>query len=274
MVHWVYIVECEDNYIYVGETTRLYRRMNEHQSGGGSVNTGRHKPNCLVGLYKVADNESFSDYRLGINSGFYEKDIIDTWGEDDSNYLDVENHFTELLMRLRSKENNPDFMFDDGEWWKVRGGKYTKVATPGTKSPISDMKDEYLIDRPCCECQYPSEVKISKDRSCIYFVCALKNAWKDFSPGLNYASPCDFYQVYKDDVYLKKVHEINMVRFNESWCDNLPTAFNICIKCKQVQYSMIFARGKRRQVCEPCFGKYYEELKKEFDDSKCLIIDD
>lgn len=273
MVHWVYIIECEDNYIYVGETTRLYRRMNEHQSGGGSVNTGRHKPNFLVGLYKVADNESFFDYRLSINSGYYDRDIIDTWGDNDSSYLDVENHFTELLMRLRSKENNHNFMFDDGEWWKVRGGKYTKPIFPGTKSPIIDIKDDFLIDRPCCHCQYPAEVKISRDKNCIYFVCALKNAWKDFSPGLDYAEPCDFYQVYKDDVYLKKQYEINMIHLKESWVQNLPIAFGKCIKCKEEEYNMIFVKGKR-QVCEPCFGKYYEELKKEFDDAKCMIMDD
>ena len=116
--------------------------------------------------------------------------------------------------------------------------------------------------------------KISKDKNCIYFVCALKNAWKDFSPGLDYAEPCDFYQIYKDDIYLKKQHEINMLKMKESWCENLPTAFDLCIKCKEVNYSMIFSRGRRRQICEPCFGKYYDELKKEFDVSKCLIGDD
>jgi hypothetical protein len=29
MVHWIYVLECEDYYIYVGETTRLFRRFNE-----------------------------------------------------------------------------------------------------------------------------------------------------------------------------------------------------------------------------------------------------
>jgi hypothetical protein len=273
MVHWVYIVECEDNYIYVGETTRLYRRMNEHQNGGGSVNTGRHKPLFLVGLYKVADNISFFDYRLAINSGYYDNDIIREWGEDDSSYLDSENHFTELLMRLRSKENNPDFMFDDGEWWKVRGGKYTKTATPSTKSPISDMKDEYIIDRPCCECQYPCEVKISKDKKYIYFVCALKNVWKDFSPGLNYPDPCDFFQLYKDDVFLKKKYEITQKKLQESWCQYLPYSFEECIKCKNIQYSMVYSHGKRRQICIDCFDKHYEDLKKEYSIEECMITD-
>lgn len=271
MVHWIYIVECEDNYIYVGETTRLYRRLNEHQRGGGSVNTGRHKPLWLVGLYKVADNVSFFDYKLAIDSGFYDKEVIDTWGEDDSCYLDSENRFTELVMRLRSKGTNTDFMFNDGEWEKVRGGKYTKVRHNWEKNPIENMKDEYIIDRPCCSCQYPAEVKISKDKTCIYFVCALRNAWKDFSPGLQYPKPCEFYKVYNDDVYLKKHYELTMIKLKESWCENLPFSFEECIKCKSIQYTMLYSHGKKRQICFDCFNKYHDELKKEYSFDECLI---
>lgn len=271
MVHWVYIIECEDEFLYVGETTRLYRRMNEHQSGGGSINTGKHKPVCLVGLYKVADNQSFLQHKYYINNGFYDKETIRNWGKDDCNFLEVENHFTELLMRLRTKEDD-DFMFNDAKWWKVRGGKYTKNMFEGTKNPISHIKDENIIDRPCCDCQYPAEVKLSKDGNCIYFVCALKNAWKDFSPGLDYAEPCDFYQVYKDDSILKKKHIETMIKLRELWCQNLPSEFDVCIQCKRVDYTMVYTHGKRRQICEPCFGNHYEELKKKY--TTCLILDD
>lgn len=273
MVHWVYVIECEDDYIYVGETTRLYRRMNEHQSGGGSVNTGRHKPKYLDALYKVADNYSFFIYRSSIINGFYNKEAIDTWGEDDGDHLLIENHFTELFMFLRGREDD-NIILNDGCWNKVRGGKYTKYANEFERNPTSNMKEEDIVDRPSCNCGCPAEVKISRDKNCIYFVCALKNAWKDFSPGLDYAESCDFYKVYKDDVYIKKQHEINMLRLRESWCENLPTAFDCCIKCKDIQYTMVFSRGKRRQICEKCFGNHYEELKKEYNDSKCLIMDD
>lgn len=34
-MHWVYILLCDDDYYYVGETSRLYRRLWEHQGGIG-----------------------------------------------------------------------------------------------------------------------------------------------------------------------------------------------------------------------------------------------
>jgi len=126
MVHWIYVIECEDKYIYVGTTKRLYRRFNEHSRGCGSVNTGNHKPLYLVGLYKVGDNYSFIQYRKQLlKKKEYNKFIIQDWGiEEESGKLDVENHITELCMYLRGTESE-DFMYGDGKWNKIRGGKYT-----------------------------------------------------------------------------------------------------------------------------------------------------
>jgi predicted GIY-YIG superfamily endonuclease len=50
---WVYILKCEDDHFYVGETSRLYRRFWEHQSGNGGVNTSILKPQQIVAIYKV-----------------------------------------------------------------------------------------------------------------------------------------------------------------------------------------------------------------------------
>jgi len=36
-MRWVYILQCEDSYFYVGETSRLYRRFWEHQDGLGGL---------------------------------------------------------------------------------------------------------------------------------------------------------------------------------------------------------------------------------------------
>ena len=36
---WVYILQCENDYYYIGETSRLYRRFWEHQDGMGGLNT-------------------------------------------------------------------------------------------------------------------------------------------------------------------------------------------------------------------------------------------
>jgi predicted GIY-YIG superfamily endonuclease len=56
MVYWVYVLENDDGHIYVGTTSRLFSRLNEHVSGNGSVNTSRNAPNTIIGLYKVKEN--------------------------------------------------------------------------------------------------------------------------------------------------------------------------------------------------------------------------
>ncbi len=100
MVHWIYILEYEDEHIYIGETTRLYRRFSEHQRGCGSVNTHCHYPRKLIGLYKVAENSSFIKYRKSILNNIFNKNIISAWGEDEFDNLEVENHFTEIFLPM------------------------------------------------------------------------------------------------------------------------------------------------------------------------------
>lgn len=34
-MRWVYILRCENDYFYIGETSRLYRIFWEHQEGCG-----------------------------------------------------------------------------------------------------------------------------------------------------------------------------------------------------------------------------------------------
>jgi len=264
MVYWIYVIECEDDYIYIGQTMRLYRRFNEHITcNNGSVNTSRHRPKRLIGLYKVGDNYSFSLYRNSIRNNEYDRRIIYYWGRDEeTGKLDVENHIVEMYKYF--KRNN-------GEWQKVNGGKYTqyKQINPTLKMLVEDIND-----RPYCYCKYPSEVKLSTDKKTIYFVCSLKNIWEDFYQGLDAESPCDFFKVYDEDAYVKKRYDLNEAKLKEPWCEKLPVAFEECIKCKKIQYEMVYALGHRRQLCQSCFSLKYEELKKEYSMTECLITDD
>ena len=52
-MHWIYILRCDNNIIYVGETTRLYSRLIEHTNGKGSDTTNEFKPYKLMGIYKL-----------------------------------------------------------------------------------------------------------------------------------------------------------------------------------------------------------------------------
>jgi predicted GIY-YIG superfamily endonuclease len=211
MVHWVYVLECEDDFIYVGETTRLFSRLNEHLCMRGAKNTCKYRPQKLIGLYKVNDNSSFIKYRDSILNNCKDISILDNWEQNGNNLL-VENHITERYFHER-REND---CYGGGlEWYKVRGGKYTKSDLDDTyetyrwasekegrichvQLPISRISENKIVDRPLCKCGYPSEVKLSRDKSKIYFVCSVKNVWQGFFSNINIHQACDFWKMFEE----------------------------------------------------------------------------
>jgi predicted GIY-YIG superfamily endonuclease len=290
MGHWIYVLECEDDYIYIGETRRLYRRFTEHLTSRGGSNTNKHKPYKLIGLYKVNENHSFMKYRNTIKSGQYNRFILDDWEEDADNYLLIENRITERFLYER-REND---CYGGGlEWYKVRGGKYTRETLEEivdrykgasekegreymSRNPIESIPVDTIVDRPLCKCNYPSEVKLSKDKSNIYFVCALKNVWGDFFSDLEINKSCNFWELYTDDREIKHNYEIVKAMSKEKWILNLPLTVyknnpESCISCGNSDYIGIFNNGVRR-VCQTCIVKNYSSLKEEYE-NKCMIVD-
>ena len=289
MVHWVYVLECEDDYIYVGETARLFRRFNEHLKSRGGSNTLKHKPNKLIGLYKVNENHSFMMYRNAVQSGEYNRFIVDDWENDGDNLL-IENHITERFLYER-RENNS---YGGGlEWYKVRGGKYTRQSMDDVvamykwvsekegrvcyaRNPIQSIPVDSIVDRPLCKCHYPSEVKLSKDKTKIYFVCALKNVWGDFFSYLQIDEPCDFWKLYTEDKQVKEQYKVVQSRSKEKWVLNIPSSMykinpEPCISCNKTGYLPIFNSGVKR-LCQTCLCTKYDDLKGKYS-KMCLITD-
>jgi len=251
----------------------------------------KHKPQKLIGLYKVNDNHSFITYRNTVKSGEYNRFILDNW-DNEGDYLLIENHITERY--LWERRNN--YEYGTGiEWYKVRGGKYTYKSLEDTvqiakdfcsrpnrvkgsfKCPSSEinlLKEEDIVDRPLCKCGYPTEVKLSMDKSKIYFSCTLKNVWGDFFSDLQVDTPCDFWQVYTEDREVKTRYEVVKARSRESWILNIPLCNQSqtekdCISCNKIGYLAIFNSGTRR-LCQSCMFNNYESLKEKYD-TKCLI---
>lgn len=216
MVHWIYIVECNDKFIYVGETINLYKRLSQHIRGLGGKNTHAHVPRKLIGLYKLNENQSFYKYNSAVKNGSLNniQTTIDEWGTWGDN-LFIENRFTERLFYERRINNE----YGTGnEWYRVRGGKYTRDSLddtmyfakdmcerpnriPGTirmTTPIDKIPEQEIVDRPLCDCGMPCEVKLSKDKTKIYFVCSLKNVWSDFFKGIEVGKSCNFWKIYAD----------------------------------------------------------------------------
>jgi hypothetical protein len=213
MVHWVYVLECIDDYLYIGETIRLFSRFDEHVRSRGGSNTLKHKPKKLIGLYKVNDNYSYWKYRNALRNGDPTKFILEGWDKDGDNLL-IENRITERFLYERRENDAYGYGL---EWYKVRGGKYTRDSMDETvamykwagekegrfchsKNPVDAIPVFDVVDRPLCKCGCPSEVKLSKDKKKIYFVCALKNVWNDFAYRyLQIGTPCDFWQLYNEN---------------------------------------------------------------------------
>jgi predicted GIY-YIG superfamily endonuclease len=269
MVHWVYVLECEDDHIYVGETTRLFSRFSEHLRGSGGANTFRHVPLKLIGLYKVNDNNAFMTYRNSIKSGEYNRFLLESWGENDGDNLLIENHITERYLYER-REN--DCVGGGQEWYKVRGGKYTKEITdihaPFSINPVASISVDTVVDRPLCKCHYLSEVKLSKDKSKVYFVCALKHVWEDFHQLLHVDKPCDFWEPYTEDKKMKDQYEVVKAMSKESWVTNIPLSLykinpEPCISCNKSGYVAIF-NGDVRRLCQFCIVTKYESLKETY----------
>lgn len=143
-MHWVYVIACEDDVLYVGETTQLVTRLRAHFKGQGSVCTRTHKPLYVTGLYRVGRHAS---YRDGC-------DIHLQKPADKPNALWLEQRFVEEMRRVCSA--------------KVVGGSFP--STQKQYKPLASSADESVV---FCDCNVPCE--IVKEEDVFVHVCAARN---------------------------------------------------------------------------------------------------
>jgi len=176
-MHWVYVLRSDDEDIYVGETTRLFRRWNEHSHGRGGINTRDGDYNTIIGLYSVVNNRSFARF-VGDKAVWrcerYWDDEVDKYDG-----LSLENLITERYLTERGQT-----------YYSIRGGKYT---TEDRCETFWNGGEACTKDRPLCKCGFPCEVKMKKDKTKIYFVCPVPN-WIN---GFQFPEPCNFWQEYE-----------------------------------------------------------------------------
>ena len=167
-MRWIYILKCGDDYYYVGETKRLYKRFWEHQTGIGGINTSTYIPEGIVAIYNVSTLGKFIEYNNIVmnkicNIYFNRSNTLlegFNYPDEDDDYdnLFAENNITECLM-LNNKDN----------WKKIRGGKYTRFDIEYTL-PIND----YIKNLPLCNCGLPCDIKKNDEHNFLYFRCAKK----------------------------------------------------------------------------------------------------
>ena len=293
-MRWVYILRCEDDYYYVGETKRLYRRFWEHQGGIGGSNTSNYIPEEIVAIYKVNVISNFIEYNNYVNdflnkkTDSYKKTIAlkrlkywDTncdetkwYGEGDN--LIAENNIAECLM-----------IHKKNEWEKIRGGKYTRFDI-NYKYP----NNECIKDLPLCECGLPCDIRKNEEKNYLFFRCAKKNIWDSLKEDFEIDDkPCRFYMEYtkdsqfrlelkqKDEDRSKKIKELFKKSF---WLKNVEKNNGIdyddngCLECGESRLTNLLTRyDEKIRLCFDCFIENNEELEKKYNQinpvGKCLI---
>jgi predicted GIY-YIG superfamily endonuclease len=285
-MRWVYVLQCEDGYFYVGETSRLYRRFWEHQDGLGGLNTSVFMPEQIVAIYKVDTICKFIDYNNYVNKiidgichdsykGFKLRDFDDMCEEYQHDKLEAENNITECLM-IHNKET----------WDKIRGGKYTRFDIE-----YSFPDNDYIKQLPLCKCGLPCDIRKNEDKNYLFFRCAKKNMWNKLKEDFEIdEEPCNFFMEYTKDKQLKlnenKRYEdrkktINDLFKKSYWLKNVElnddTYPHQCIGgCGRTSTSIKLSwSSEKRNLCFDCFIDKNEELAKKYNQyipvGKCLI---
>ena len=103
MSAWVYMLRCSDGSYYVGSTTNLDRRLQEHNDGAGSSYTRRRRPVELV----------WSSWHASIKEAFFSEKRIQNWSRRKREALIRGD--AEALSRLASRRSHRATPVDRGE---------------------------------------------------------------------------------------------------------------------------------------------------------------
>ena len=191
-MHWVYILKDSiTGHLYVGETTRLYRRLLEHKNSNGSKITSNGEYDILVGLYKIPINSNFYLYHrqnkiYNDYNPFLFENMCEYTHNTKEEALLVENWITELLITNTGH---------DGEYDMVYGGKYCNVTT--YDNMVERIQDEDVLKRPMCKCGIPADIRISSKKE-LYYICSMQNVWDDLQSVIDVDEYCDFFMKYDD----------------------------------------------------------------------------
>lgn len=144
-MHWVYVIACEDDVLYVGETTQLVTRLRAHFKGQGSACTRAHKPEHVAAIYQVGKHAS---YRDGTNEHINKP-------TDKPNALWLEQRFVEQLIRLTRHRDTSTY---GGEYSvnqrRVMGGSFCSVRKPQKGTPPPSLDETVVF----CKCGLPCDV--------------------------------------------------------------------------------------------------------------------
>ena len=141
-MHWIYILECDKGVTYVGETSRITQRIQEHITYKGSKITKKYKPEKILAIYNAENFDIFikfykelcykergirrnllrdfnynhkyyCKYSKRVFTQLYKKikeecNDIGNYGLGVKDYIDIENKITNFLMHDKKYENKAE----------------------------------------------------------------------------------------------------------------------------------------------------------------------
>jgi predicted GIY-YIG superfamily endonuclease len=272
-MHWIYILKCKsdsDDFYYVGETTRLYRRFWEHADGKGGLNTEVYVPEHTVAIYNVKNILNFINYEQNAcnnvtNYYKYARVALENFdlSEDqkyrtDLSHYCAENYIAECLMKRTAN---------------VRGGKYTRFDVD-YKAP-----DTAKIVLPLCHCKLPCDIH-KKDDDIIYFRCPKKNIWEEMRRNVNTTDEpaCKFYQTYNDNNIKRMTLALRTTVKQAPWLWTIPSGYyEHCLGGCGREYDSDNCVRSSLNLCHSCFmdTNIQMKLKHQYDIkpdmASCLI---
>lgn len=215
MVHWIYLLQCENGIKYVGETIRLYTRLTNHFQSNGSKVTIENKPISVIGVYRLVTIKSFIDFNNYIN-GIHDKNVE----IDYKHFFELRKKFNFKIYEKYNQKKIDGYLKTESEivecmlmhnpfdFNNIKGGKYTNK-----KCNYKFPKRNDLLDLPLCDCGLPCDIKINR-RNVIYFRCPKLNLFDH----LKKTVPCDnkscrYYKEYKKDQEIKSNYNGNRIGY-------------------------------------------------------------
>jgi hypothetical protein len=286
---WVYILQCENGYFYVGETSRLYRRFWEHENGLGGLNTSVYPPINIVAIYSVnrlgkffdyTKKVSNNDYHLNYNIYFKRGGIIENFNIDNDADNDADNECGYNSLLIENTITEKMMIDNETNWKKIRGGKYVRFNVE-YNFPNNQLTQEL----PNCNCGLPCDVKRNDENNYLYFRCAKKNMWDKMREEFGIADePCNFFMRYTKDnkykiEYEKRKQTIKYLAVNSDWLTELSGGkYEHCVGGCGKEYdenNTIRYLRTAINLCFDCFIDKNEELAKKYNQrnyvGKCLV---
>ncbi len=158
-MYWIYILYCNDNRFFIGETETIDTTLDQHFLGKYGAFTRKHRPVYLLGLYNVTTNIKYNKYFK--RNSYYAKWFVQKLTKD-LNLMYNDRIFTNEVSYFKRKmiiEN--------------------------------DIEDE----RPICQCGMLCEIYIEQDADIYWYGCPSWNVCNTCTNVLiQQFTPCYFIQ--------------------------------------------------------------------------------